>query len=348
MMNFPPRSLHLAVLACLLAPPLAGCGGGGSTPPAANSHPAAPGTITPSDPASATHPRGAITPAATASDSRPAVHERGTQTSSGLAGPANLGVQPPPGAQKLPTTSGAAKTQYAGVYVKAPAAPADLRGKITQVTVSIDPSGQIEGSALRLSNADNSETLYSFHGQLPKAGSTVTMTLDKFNGIPGERRNVTLKLVPGATHGTVTFDLAGLQEADREVAVTRPAVKPRLLDGEEFFSLQHSVVISAQADPLYGSNAASDVVRLTRDGSRNRWHLHSDTRSLMLSADLTPTGVAGVFDASIHLNYPREPIASKVIKGHATLDVDATSGARRLMLSSHGEANALVLILADS
>jgi hypothetical protein len=354
MMNFPPRSLHLTVLACLLAPPLAGCGGGGGTPPApaANSHPAAPGTITLSETSSAKQPREGTAPAAAASDSRrPAVHELGKQTSSGPPPSANPGVQPPPqAAPKLPTAGAAAKAQYAGVYVKAPAAPAapaDLSDKITNVTVSIDPSGQIEGSALRLINSRAPETLYSFHGQLPKAGNSVTMTLRNVNELPpGEHHKVTLKLVPGASHGTVTFDFPGLQGADREVAVTRPAVKPRLLDGAEYFDMSHTVVITAQADPLYGSQGLNQAIRLTRDGTLNRWHLHSTGPRLMLSADLTPTGVAGVFDASIHLNYSARPIASKVIKGSATLYVDEQTGSRQLILSAHGEANALVRLVA--
>lgn len=339
MMNFPPRSLHLAVLACLLAPPLAGCGGG-STPqvPAANLHPADAGTITPSYPASATHPSEGTT------------HERGTQTSSDQPGPANPGVQPPPGAaQKLPTTGGAAKAQYAGVYVYAaekPAPPADLRGKIKRVTVSIDPSGHIEGSALRVNDPpDAYDITYSFHGQLPKAGNRVTMSAQGFHGVSG---HVTLELAPGTTNGTVTLAVPELAPDDQQVAITRPTVKPRLRNGVEKFVPTQSLVVTAGTDRLAGNAATLNPIRLTRDGNNNRWHLQSQTTRLHLSVDLTPTGVAGVFDASIHLSYPASPQASKVIRGYATLDVDAETGSRRLMLSSHHDADTRVLIFAVS
>ena len=339
-MNFPPRSLHLAVLACLLAPPLAGCGGG-STPqvPAANLHPADAGTVTPSYPASATHPSEGTT------------HERGTQTSSDQSGPAAPGVQPPPGAaQKLPTTDGAAKTQYAGVYVyevEAPAAPTDLLGKIRRVTVSIDPSGHIEGSALSVQNvlADNDDMAYSFHGQLPKAGTKVTMSAQRAHDFCG---NVTLKLVPGTTNGTITLAVPDIAPDDQQVLITRPTVKPWLRDGVEKFRPRQSIVMTAGADRLLGNSATAHPIRLTRDGTSNRWHLQSQTARLHLSGDLTPTGVAGVFDASIHLSYPFSPRASKVIRGYATLDVDAETGSRRLMLSCHGDADTHVLILASS
>ena len=348
MMNFPPRSLHLAVLACLLAPPLAGCGGGTPQAPAANSHPAAPGTITPSGPASTKQPREGTIPAAAASDSQqPAVHESGTPTSSDQTAPANPGVQPPPGAaQNLPTTDGAAKAQYAGVFVYQPAAavpPADLRGKIMRVTVSIAPSGHIEGSALIRNFTNDGHWAYSFHGQLPKAGNGVTMTLRSAELTKG---SVKLELAPGATNGTVTFDSPAIQTADRQVAITRPAVKPWLANGTEKFSPQNGIVITAGAPRLLGAQAVNEPIRLTRDGSNNRWRLESTTLELGLSADLTPTGVPGVFEASIHLHYPLPLNAVKVISGFATLDVDAETGTRRLILSSHDGAATHLLLVA--
>ena len=330
-MDLPIPSLRLLGLAPLLLPALAGCGGDElAATPADSTHLSTPSTAEPS--------AGPPTGPSTGSGDRQSVAPRSVdQTLPEQNASIESGGLTPAAALTLPPAS-----SHAGVYISAPPPPGQASKGALKLTVSIDAAGRIEGIIERYVASSRMTMTRIFDGQLARQDRTVTMHVNSVAGVPGYG-TLELTLPRGGTPATAKFT----NTDGRIVAfeLTPAVAHTKLGEGKETFTMRTGVV-QAGATQFYSEARALRTLTLSRDGAHETWRLRAESAELTLTADLTPTAGAGVYDATIHIDTPDAPLQPRTIQGRATLGVKSTKGKRRLLLSGRGTP-ANVLLIAD-